>query len=298
MAVTGSSGYLGSAVTEWLRTTAARVVPVSRPDADVRTKDCWSAIVANADVIFHLAGNTSVADAARDPDGSWQSTVVPIGHLAEAAREAGRRPRVVFASTATVYGLTGHLPVDEDAETSPITIYDRHKLSAEQRLASASADGVIDGVSLRLANVYGPSPATSSAGDRGVLNTVTRLAVAGDDVCLFGDGDYLRDYVYVGDVVRAFVMAGAQPGAGSCNVASGTGTTVRDAFHLAVERARRATGKRSAIRHAAWPEAADPIEHRQFTANIERMAVTYGWRPAVTLTEGIDQLVAHLVNRS
>lgn len=297
VAVTGSNGYLGAAMVEALRTTGARIVAVSRPAADVRTRECWADVVAQADVIVHLAGNTSVRNAALDPDASLRSTVLPIQHLVAAARATRRRPRVVFASTATVYGLTDVLPVSEDTAARPTTVYDAHKWQAEQSLAAASAHEWIDGVSLRLANVYGPSPAASAAGERGVLNQVARLAVAGRDVCLFGDGGYLRDYVYVDDVVRAFLLVGMQSGTGVFNVASGTGTTVRDAFHLVVERAARVTGTRSVIREVGWPDTTDRIEFRQFTASIERMARSFDWRPTATLAGGIDRLVGQLVGQ-
>jgi len=217
-------------------------------------------------------------------------------HLATAARAARRRPRVVYASTATVHGLTERLPVDEDAETSPITVYDLHKLCAERHLELASSQGLLDGVSLRLSNVYGPSPGSRSADGRGVLNTVTARAMRGADLCLYGDGAYLRDYVYIADVVRAFVTAGVQPGVSgrSLNVGSGTGITVRDAFHLVTERAERVSGRRSVVRCAPWPDHADPIDRRHFTANIDRMDMVCGWRPAVGLADGIDHLIDHL----
>lgn len=297
VAVTGCNGYLGAALAARLRPIAAQVIPVSRPHADVRTLECWSDIVSRAEIIFHLAGNTSVGDAARDPEGSLRSSVLPLIHLATAARQAQRRPRVVFASTATVYGLTDHLPVDEDAEARPITTYDLHKLCAEQHLAFATHQGLLESVSLRLANVYGPSPGVNAAAERGILNKVTRLAVDGADLHLYGGGEFLRDYVYIDDVVRAFVMAGVRPvmGAGTFNVASGTGTTGRDVFGLVVERAARVSGRRSVIRDTAWPDQTDPIERRHFTANIDRIATACGWKPAVSLPDGIDGLIEHLV---
>ena len=293
--VTGSNGYLGSALTAALRECGASVRPVQRPRADVRTIGCWIDIVAHAEIVFHLAGNTSVEDADADPEDSLRSTVQPIVHLADAARAANRRPRVVFASTATIYGLANPLPVDEGSEPAPVTTYDRHKLLAERQLASATCQEAVDGVSLRLTNVYGPSPSNSTGRDRGILNRMARRAVAGEELCLFGDGNYLRDYVYVGDVVRAFLIAGVRPRAyGVFNVASGTGTTVGDAFQLVAERAERRTGRRSPIRAVAWPAAADRIGSRQFIANIGRMAATFGWRPAVSLSEGIDLLIEDL----
>jgi nucleoside-diphosphate-sugar epimerase len=106
--------------------------------ADIRDADSWAEIAKWADVIFHLAGNTSANAAASDPAESLRSTVLPVAHLITAAEAYGRKPRVVFASTATVYGLTPKTPVDENYPTNPVTIYDMHKLFAEQQLAMAS----------------------------------------------------------------------------------------------------------------------------------------------------------------
>ena len=250
VAITGASGYLASVLINALQKTPAHILRVSRQElppisgtetlkADVRASDCWEEIVSKADVIFHLAGNTSVYAAAKNPAGSLSATVLPITHLIAAAQAAGHKRRVVFASTATVYGLADDLPVAEDAEPKPITNYDLHKLFVEKQLELATKQGVLEGVSLRLANVYGPSSSTSSADDRGILNRITRLALQGADLQLYGDGAYLRDYVYIDDVVRAFMVAGLGEGVAGrlFNVASGKGIPVRKIFHLVTERA-------------------------------------------------------------
>jgi nucleoside-diphosphate-sugar epimerase len=307
VAITGGTGYLASALDQALRKDGARVLLVSRKDippspgaeslkADVRTADCWRTIVQRADVVFHLAGNTSAYAAAKDPAGSLLSTVAPLTHLAAAAREAGRRPRVLYASTATVYGLTPTLPVGEDTVLRPVTTYDLHKAFAEKQLELASTQGLVEGVSLRLANVYGPSSSGSSADDRGVLNRITKLALQGADLYLYGDGGYLRDYVYIDDVVRAFLVAGVQREivGRSFNVASGVGCTVRDAFSLVAERAEKVTGRKSCVYNAPWSEDANPIEFRNFTARIDRMRSACGWKPVVTLADGVEHLIRHL----
>lgn len=304
VAITGASGYIGSALRAWLRAARAQLLLVSRRpvdgvsderwlEGDVSTAGCWQRVVAEADVVFHLAGNTSVYAAAADPAGSVVSTVLPVAQLCRAVRDRQRQVHVVFASTATIYGLTPDLPVVEDAPQLPITVYDQHKLFAERELALASRHRLLSSVSLRLANVYGPSPGTSSSDDRGILNRVTRLALNGSEVRAFGGGNYLRDYVYIGDVVDAFVRAGlALECAGeSFNVGSGRGVTVRDAFALAIERAHAATGRRSSLVSADWPAGADPIEFRNYTADVRRLADACGWRPQVTLADGIDRLI-------
>lgn len=303
--VTGGYGYIGAALAAALRETSARVVLVSRTvrphvpgtealTADVRTTAGWTQILERADIVFHLAGGTSARAAARDEAASLESTVRPVMLLVAAAQAAPRVPRVVYSSTATVYGVTDRLPIAEDTEPKPATTYDRHKLCAEQELARASHRGVLEGVSLRLPNVYGPSAGTSAAPDRGVLNRVARLALEGAEVPLYGGGRYVRDYVYIDDVVRAFCMAAvrAEMKGASFNVGSGTGTTVRDAFALVAERAERLTGRRARLLDAPWPPETDPIESRSFVADIRRVASWCGWRPAVSLPDGIDRLLA------
>lgn len=308
VAITGATGYIAFALREALEKTPARVLLVSRRPlvshsgaqlltADVRAKDGWLEIVHRADIVFHLAGNTSVHAAASDPADSLRSTVLPVTQLVAAAREARRIPRVVYASTATVYGLTDTLPVDEDTAAKPITTYDLHKLFAERQLELASNRGILEGMSLRLANVYGPSSSPSAAEDRGVLNRMTRLALLGSDLPLYGDGHCLRDYVYIDDVARAFLMAGVQRRmvGRSFNVASGNGTMVRDAFRLVADRAAKVTGKRSQLREVPWPDDADPIESRNFIAEISRISSACDWRPMVPLTAGIDRLIKSLI---
>lgn len=305
VAITGASGYLASVLISMLRENCAHILRISRQDlppitgtealkADVGAYDCWNEIVSRADVIFHLAGNTSVYVAAKNPADSLNSTVLPITHLITAAQMAGRRLRVVFASTATVYGLTDNLPVAEDAEPKPITNYDLHKLFAEKQLELASKQEILEGVSLRLANVYGPSSNNSSSEDRGILNKITRMAIQGANLRLYGDGNYLRDYIYVDDVAHAFMVAGIEDEAvgRSFNVASGKGITVREAFHLVAERVGGVTGKRVQIEHSPWPREADPIEIRNFVANINLFSTTFGWQPEVSLEAGI----VHLAN--
>ena len=310
VAVTGASGYIGSALVDALAKYPAKILRVSRKElaprsgmrtmqANIGTLDCWLKIVEEADVIFHLAGNTSVYAAAKDPAESLNSTLLPINHLVRAAQELGRQPRVVFASTATVYGLTEQLPVAETTKPDPITVYDLHKLFAEQQLALATRKGILESVSLRLANVYGPSSSISSADDRGILNRVTAMAMQGKDLTLYGDGNYLRDYIYIDDVVNAFLLAGVTPKLGGVefNVASGTGTTVKQAFELVADQAARETGQRVSFGCAPWPSDADPIEFRNFVASNTSLVSATGWRSDITLDEGIKCSIAEYRKR-
>jgi len=306
VAITGGCGYIGTALAEALKGQAQKTLCVSRRslrhpgnsdheivEADIRTPCCWENIVRRADIIFHLAGNTSVYAAAHDPAESLNSTVLPINHLIAAAQATGRRPRVVFASTATVHGLTDKLPVSESDPANPSTFYDLHKLFAEMQLALATKQGILASVALRLANVYGPSLGSSAAEDRGILNKIARMALQGKNLRIYGHGNYLRDYVYIDDVVRAFLVAGITGGVEGQNlfVASGVGIAVKQAFQTVADQAAKVTGRRVLIEHVDWPPGADPIEHRNFIADITGISDKLKWMPEVDLKNGIRRLI-------
>ncbi len=262
--------------------------------ADIRSLECWIEVLQFADVIFHLAGNTSVYKAASDPSESLNSTLLPVTQLLRATSILGRKPRVILASTATVYGLTTELPVAESVEPKPITFYDIHKLFAERQLGLATDQNLVEGVSLRLSNVYGPSACINGAPDRGILNRVVRNAIQGKNIMIYGDGNYLRDYIYIKDVVRAFTAVGLEIGGntGVFNVGSGFAVTIKDAFTLVGQKVLELTGKSVGVTYLPWPETSDPIEFRDYAANIQKMEKSFGWFPTVTLEDGITTLIS------
>lgn len=305
--MTGARGYIGSALVAALTDHKAHVYGVARAAApeppgivlipgDIRVRETWDELVDSCEIIFHLAGNTSIYVAADDPAASFDSTVLPVTHFVAAAAKRGVHRRLILASTATLYGMVSELPVSEERIPVPATVYDLHKLFAEQQMLLGCVSGQVDGAALRLANVYGPSTGASSAPERGVLNKVTRAALAGIDLTVYGTGDYLRDYVFMDDVVSAFLAAGATRGLSGrpFNVATGQGISVRAAFELVADRAAAFTGKRIAVQSVPWPKEVDPIEARNFVGNSAALGDTTGWKAEVTLTDGIDRLIRAL----
>ena len=131
---------------------------------------------------------------------------LPEQHLDLMARKLGRKPRVIFASTATIYGLPDTIVTSEDDNIDPITEYDLHKAFAEQQLDMSTRNGVLGGVALRLANVYGPSSLESSASDRGILNQITKMAFQGKDLTVYGDGSQTRSFCHVDDLVSGLIL--------------------------------------------------------------------------------------------
>ena len=306
--VIGASGYIGSKLVNKLTDSGCNVIRSSRRDtitngdsefvmAELDSLDFWLNIVEKSDVIIHLAGNTSINVANDNPALDLNSSVVPIYRLIEACKILRKRPRVVFASTVTVYGFTDNLPVSEATAENPESFYDLHKFFVERQLVLATKLNICDGVSLRLANVYGPSSANSSANDRGILNKIIGLALAGDIVSLYGGGNYIRDYIYIDDVVDAFILASiSSKSAGEVfNVGSGVGTSVRDAFNAVTQEVYRQTNKIIEMKDVPWPKNSPKIDMRNFTASIKKAHTCLGWSPKVSLQTGIATTVKSII---
>ena len=306
--VIGASGYIGSKLVNKLTDSGCNVIRSSRRDtitngdsefvmAELDSLDFWLNIVEKSDVIIHLAGNTSINVANDNPALDLNSSVFPIYRLIEACKILRKRPRVVFASTVTAYGFTDNLPVSEATAENPESFYDLHKFFVERQLVLATKLNICDGVSLRLANVYGPSSANSSANDRGILNKIIGLALAGDIVSLYGGGNYIRDYIYIDDVVDAFILASiSSKSAGEVfNVGSGVGTSVRDAFNAVTQEVYRQTNKIIEMKDMPWPENSPKIDMRNFTASIKKAHTCLGWSPKVSLQTGIATTVKSII---
>ena len=306
--VIGASGYIGSKLVNKLTDSGCNVIRSSRRDtitngdsefvmAELDSLDFWLNIVEKSDVIIHLAGNTSINVANDNPALDLNSSVVPIYRLIEACKILRKRPRVVFASTVTAYGFTDNLPVSEATAENPESFYDLHKFFVERQLVLATKLNICDGVSLRLANVYGPSSANSTANDRGILNKIIGLALAGDIVSLYGGGNYIRDYIYIDDVVDAFILASiSSKSAGEVfNVGSGVGTSVRDAFNAVTQEVYRQTNKIIEMKDVPWPENSPKIDMRNFTASIKKAHTCLGWSPKVSLQTGIATTVKSII---
>jgi len=308
--ITGAGGYIAANLTAALADTPCRILRIDKPGAafpplagrgpeirdlemDIRRRDAWEGVLDDVDIVYHLAAQTSVYAADRDPEADLETNVLPLLNLLTSCRRQGLNPAVIFAGTVTEAGLTETLPVNEDHPDRPITIYDLHKLAAERYLLHFTANNTVRGVALRLANVYGPGPKSGSA-DRGILNAMIRKAIGGQELTIYGEGDCRRDYVFIGDVVAALLRAAVHIDSIAGRyfvIGSGLGHTVAQAIRMAAERVELKTGRRVTIRNIEAPADLSPIEYRHFVADSGRFSQLTGWRPRYSLPEGIDATI-------
>jgi nucleoside-diphosphate-sugar epimerase len=217
----------------------------------------------------------------------------PIVAMIEACYKNELRPDIIFAGTVTQVGLTDKWPVDEKFKDNPITVYDINKLAAEKYLQYYSNQMGRRAATLRLVNVYGPGPASSNA-DRNILNAMVRKALKGEVLTIYGEGAFIRDYVYIDDVVRAFLIAGAKMDKLAGNyyvIGTGAGHSIKDMVNIVKGEAGRWTGKKVQVNHVPSPDSLSPIEFRNFIANTNAFKQATGWMAEVSLQEGIKRTV-------
>ena len=295
--VTGGFGYLGSGLSARLQTAGAIVRRATRGRplvesayvGDLGERSFVDRLVTGADVVFHFAGQTSIQAAQSDPAGDVAANIGSTALLLDACKRGGRHPAFVYAGTATSIGLTTAVPIPPDRADLPVTVYDANKLAAEHLVGVYTSEGALNGVTLRIANVFGPG-AAKSAPDRGVTNRLVARALAGQDLTYYGDGSLVRDYVYVEDLLGAFYGAGvlaAEATLRSYVVASGTGHSLRETFELIADVVASLGYRRVGVTSVPWPPTTHLIDQRSFVANIAPLERWMNWRPATTLREGL-----------
>ena len=229
--VTGGLGFIGSNVTHELVRQGARVGSSTRlvdgHGGDRRNVD-WASdpveiveaeigdpvvadVVADADIIFNLAGQVSHIASMRDPLRDLHLNAITHASFLETLRRVNPTARVVHTSTRQVYGRPLRSPVDELHPTSPMDVNGVAKLAGEQLHLVYHTAYAMPTTSLRLTNVYGPRQRLTSD-ELGFLPVFIRKALLGEEIRIFGDGAQRRDCVYVDDVVDAILAATAPRG--------------------------------------------------------------------------------------
>jgi UDP-glucose 4-epimerase len=251
-------------------------------EVDITDKAALTALVADVkpDVIWHLAAQIDVRKSIEDPGFDASVNVVGTINVLEAARQAGVG-RVVNTSTGgAIYGDAERIPSPEDETPLPMAAYGQSKFCAERYLGWFGRLYGQSSVTLRLGNVFGPRQ--DPLGEAGVIAIFCGKLKAGERPTIYGDGTQTRDYVYVGDVVRAQIAAGQSDATGEINVGTGRETTVLDIVAVMKELdPERAAGFE--------PEFADGRlgEIERSCLDVSRAREVLGFEAQTTLVDGM-----------
>ncbi|ORB00542.1 UDP-glucose 4-epimerase [Mycolicibacter minnesotensis] len=303
--VTGAAGFIGSTLVDRLRADGHQVVGLdnfatgralniehladdagfSFVEADIVSADLGAILAQHQpEVVFHLAAQIDVRHSVADPVFDASVNVVGTIRLAEAARAAGVRKIVHTSSGGSIYGTPPRYPTGEDVPTDPASPYAAGKVAGEIYLNTFGHLYGLQCSHIAPANVYGPRQ--DPHGEAGVVAIFAQALLEGRPTKVFGDGSNTRDYVFVEDVVDAFVRASGEAGDGQrFNIGTGVETSDRQ-LHSAVA---------AAVGGPDDPEFHPPRlgDLLRSCLDIERARRVLGWSPQVALADGVTRTVEY-----
>lgn len=300
--ITGGAGFIGSALASRCAGAGERVrilddfstgrrdrvsgnplIEVS--EGDIRDPAAVREALGGVDRVAHLAALASVPRAELDPETAARVNVEGTLVVLEESRRAGVRA-LVYASSCSVYGDAGEGPIAESASPRPGSVYAITKLAGERHVLLHHRTGGPPAIALRFFNVYGPGQPADSPYS-GVLARFTAQARAGERPEIHGDGGQTRDFVFVGDVVDALVLAleeaSGDPGGKAFNVGTGRSASVSEIWRLVADAAG------TDLTPTFGPVRAGDMRHA--SADVRSAAELLGFRARVPLGEGIARLV-------
>ena len=251
---------------------------------DVRDAATVDAAMTGVDAVLHLAAQVSVPRSVADPVESSTHNISGFLNVLDSVRRH-QVPRMVYASSAAVYGVPEALPLTEASTAKPLSPYGLEKLINDKYAALYLELYGVSSVGMRYFNVFGPRQDPQSP-YAGVVSKFADGLESVTPLCVFGDGSQTRDFVYVGDVARANALALQNDVTGVLNVGTGTSVTLLEL----IEAMKEAFNKPAQVRHQQ-PTTGD-ITHS--ATSPARLAQTLRWQPATSLVEGLSALAESL----
>jgi len=303
--VTGGAGFIGSTIADaflaagWevaviddLSSGKRENVPAraSFYPCDVRSAAATEAILKERPtVIAHEAAQIDVRKSMADPRHDADVNLGGLLNVMQAAVKAGSVKQVLFASSGgAMYGETDRIPTREDHPARPVSHYGAAKSASELYLGVYQANYGIPYAALRYANVYGPRQ--DPHGEAGVVAIFSGRLLEGKPCTINGDGTQTRDYVFVGDVARANLLAAEKGFTGALNVGTGIETDV-NRLHALIARAAGVEAK------PAYAPGR-PGEQKRSCIDPAAAAAALGWRPEVPLEQGLRRTVEFFRGRA
>lgn len=304
--ITGANGYIGSSIVNKLKKTDCHLYLLSRKRGksdknitwykyDISEHGVWKKILSEIDIVFHFAAQTSSVFANDHPLEDLKINLLPVLDFVETCKTLRYFPHIIFSGTVTEVGFTNSGKISEKYPDKPITVYDINKLAAEKYLQYYANELKGKATIIRLPNIYGPGLASSRA-DRGVVHLMIKKALQGEPITIFGSGKYVRDYLYIDDVVNAFIAAAKSADKTNAKyyvIGTNQGHTILQMAKLIKSEVEKKIKNEVKIIYQDFPTGTSRIEYRNFIANSSAFRRDTSWKSAIILQEGVRRTVEY-----
>ena len=305
VAVTGGAGYIGSTLVRNLLSEGHGVTALDNQatgnyrylkqlknggvkllEGDIRSPPDLDAALKGADAVVHMAALSDLDICNEKPEEAVSVNVYGTYQVVEAAKRNGVG-RLVFCSSAAVYGTPASTPVTERHALHPLNLYGITKLAGEKLINASHTNHGLETVNLRFGNVYGIGLYTNWVG---VIPKFVALGLDGKPLTVYGDGSSTRDFVHVEDITRAIALSLTTEGIGgeTFNIGNET-TTVNEVAEIVSNEVEKVTKRRVEITHLP-PR---PGETHEFSYNTAKIRSAIGFEPRWQLRDGIEQIVQY-----
>ena len=307
--ISGVSGYIGMSLYKNLKKFSKNVVATTRDvklikfnsdfkKANYNKSSFWSDAIDYADVIVHLSADTSLDVEKASIKKNFDSNVLPVNLFIQESLKKKKKIQFIFSSSTTVAGLSKNKTITERVKPFPNSIYDKHKLINENNLINLSKKNKnISSTILRLSNVYGYSFLGSKNKKKGFLNFVMQEALVGNEIKIYGDGKFYRDYIHIEDVITSLkaVMFKNESKSNIYNISTGKSYYLIDAVKMIINNANQITNLKSKINMIPFPVGLNDIEKRNYKISSNKIK-KLKWFPKYTLKNGINTSLKQFLN--
>lgn len=301
--VTGGAGFIGSHIVDKLIRAGHTVVVVddlsTGKEKNINSKARFYKLSILSDklkdifererpeIVNHHAAQINLRRSIEEPFNDIETNIEGTVNILENCKRYNVK-RLIFASTGgALYGEQEYFPADEKHPILPLSPYGIDKLTAEKYLAYYAAVFGLEYIALRYSNVYGPRQ--NPEGEAGVISIFTERMLEGADVCINGDGTQTRDFVFVGDVVEANILAMSRGKNISVNIGTGKETSV----NIVYKKLSELTGYKKEPRYA--PPIPGEITRSCLDSRMAKR--TLGWSPRISFDKGLAETVEYFKNR-
>jgi UDP-glucose 4-epimerase len=257
--------------------------------SDITDINAMNFLVLDKDYIFHCAGQVCHVMSLSNPFPDIEYNIKGTAILMEACKKFNPKAKVIKTGTRGQYGPAAQLPINEDAPTNPLGIYEISNLTAEKIMKVYHDIHGVCSVMLRLTNIYGPRSQMQHS-RFGVLNWFIRQAIDGKCIKVFGDGKILRDFLFIDDCVEAILMSGISEKAEGeiMNVGWDKPSCFLEATELIVELSQ--SGK---WEFAEFSQERKLQEPGDFYSDISKIKKLVGWEPKTSLRDGVQKTISY-----